>query len=43
MAQNKNTMSMSALSRVNQKNMKKGGAVAKPKTSMKKGGSKKGC
>ena len=47
MAQNKNTMSMSALSRVNQKNFKKGGAVgkasAKPKMVMKKGGMKKGC
>ena len=35
------------LSRVNQKNFKKGGmigkAVAKPKMTMKKGGMKKGC
>jgi hypothetical protein len=43
MAQDKQTMSMSALSRVNQKNFKKGGAVktnAKPKMSMKKMGKK---
>lgn len=44
MAQDKQTMSMSALSRVNQKNFKKGGSVgkanAKPKMAMKKMGKK---
>ena len=43
MAQNKNTMSMSAITRKQSGNFKVGGKVGKAKPTMKRGGMKKGC